>query len=71
MPYVYQEQVKRLRDMPYVKGLTPWILYDFRAERRYNRFQKGYNRKGLIADDKETKKLAFYVLQRFYEEKMG
>ncbi len=71
MAYVYEEQIKHLQAVPYVKGMTPWILYDFRAERRYNRFQKGYNRKGLIADDKQTKKLAFYVLQNFYADKKG
>ena len=69
MERVYKRQVAVIRNLDYVKGLTPWILYDFRASRRYNRFQKGWNRKGLIADDKHTKKLAFYVLQKFYQEK--
>ncbi|MCP4400410.1 MAG: hypothetical protein GY801_24275 [bacterium] len=55
----------------YIKGLAPWILYDFPVSRRYNRFQKGWSRKGLIADDKQTKKPAFYVLQKFYQEKAG
>ncbi len=70
MKEVYQKQVAILRELDYVKGLTPWILYDFRAERRYNRYQQGYNRKGLIASDKKTRKLAFYVLQQFYRDKM-
>ena len=69
MERVYEQQVKVIRNLDYIKGLAPWILYDFRASRRYNRFQKGWNRKGLIADDKQTKKLAFYVLQKFYQEK--
>ncbi len=71
MEEVYRQQVAILGKLEYVKGITPWILYDFRAERRYNRFQKGYNRKGLIAADKKTRKLAFYVLQKFYAEKAG
>lgn len=69
MAEVYRKQIAILRKLEYVKGITPWILYDFRAPRRYNRFQKGYNRKGLIAADKKTRKLAFYVLQQFYREK--
>ncbi len=69
MEEVYRKQVAILRKLDYVKGIAPWILYDFRAARRYNRFQKGYNRKGLIAADKKTRKLAFYVLQEFYGEK--
>lgn len=69
MEEVYRKQITILRKLEYVKGITPWILYDFRASRRHNRFQKGYNRKGLIAADKKTRKLAFYVLQKFYREK--
>jgi beta-glucuronidase len=69
MEDVYKKQIDIIRRLDYVKGMSPWILYDFRASRRYNRFQKGWNRKGLIAADKQTKKLAFYVLQQFYQEK--
>ena len=69
MEKVYQKQVEIIRKLDYIKGFSPWILYDFRASRRYNKYQKGYNRKGLIAADKKTRKLAFYVLQRFYREK--
>ena len=69
MENVYKRQIEVIRTLEYVKGLAPWILYDFRASRRFNRFQQGYNRKGLIAADKTTKKLAFYVLQQFYQEK--
>jgi beta-glucuronidase len=70
MEEVYKRQIAVIRTLDYVKGMSPWILYDFRASRRFNRFQQGYNRKGLIASDKETKKLAFYVLQQFYQEKV-
>ena len=69
MEDVYRKQIEVIHPLDYVKGLTPWILYDFRASRRYNRFQRGYNRKGLIAADKQTKKRAFSVLQQFYQEK--
>ncbi len=69
MEAVYQRQIAVIRTLDYVKGMSPWLLYDFRASRRFNRFQQGYNRKGLIAADKQTKKLAFYVLQQFYREK--
>ena len=69
MAQVYTRQIETIRKLSYVKGMSPWILYDFRASRRYNAFQRGYNRKGLIAQNKQTKKLAFYVLQKFYQEK--
>jgi beta-glucuronidase len=68
---VYEMQIRTIRKLSYVKGLTPWILYDFTCPRRQNRYQTGFNRKGLIAEDKKTRKKPFYVLQGFYREKMG
>jgi beta-glucuronidase len=49
--------------------MTPWLLYDFRSERRQTDFNRGYNRKGLIAEDKHTRKLAFGVLADYYSSK--
>lgn len=68
MAWVYEKQLDLVRRLPWIRGISPWILYDFRAQRRQNRFQKGWNRKGLLAEDKQTKKLAFAVLQRHYRE---
>lgn len=65
---VYRKQIACLRTIPYIKGMTPWILYDFRCPRRTHFLQKYYNRKGLLSADKQYKKPAFYVLQEFYEE---
>ncbi|MGY6705386.1 glycoside hydrolase family 2 protein [Roseinatronobacter sp.] len=66
MTQVYRQQIEILRDLDYVKGMSPWILYDFRVERRQNIFQNGFNKKGLVAADKRTKKAAFGVLAAFY-----
>ena len=66
MTEVYRQQIEILRDLDYVKGMSPWILYDFRVERRQNIFQQGFNLKGLIAADKTTRKPAFDVLAAFY-----
>ena len=64
--YVYEQQIAHLARAPYVCGITPWLLYDFRSERRQTVFNQGFNRKGLIAQDKKTRKLAFEVLARHY-----
>lgn len=48
--------------------MTPWILYDFRCPRRLSALQNHYNQKGLCSADKKYKKMAFYVLQKFYKE---
>jgi beta-glucuronidase len=68
MAEVYRKQIATLSKLGYIKGMSPWILYDFRVERRQNIFQNGYNHKGLIAADKKTKKKAFHILADYYRE---
>jgi beta-glucuronidase len=58
----HRQQFRRIAATPYVAGLAAWLLYDFRTERRQTGFQRGFNRKGLIDADKETRKLAFAAL---------
>ncbi len=63
---VYRRQLEILGAAPCVKGITPWILYDFRCPRRTNEHQDYYNRKGLLAEDLKRRKLAYHVLRDFY-----
>ena len=67
--YVYEKQIETLKDIEYIKGMTPWIMFDFRCPRRTSHIQKYYNRKGLLSEDKKYRKPAFYVLQEFYSRK--
>jgi len=64
---IYEQQAETFKKCPYIAGTTPWILYDFRCPRRLNRYQEGFNRKGLIDADRKTRKPAFYVMQEFYK----
>lgn len=64
--YIYERQIETFKKIPYLKGVSPWILFDFRCPRRTNAYQRGYNRKGLLAEDKVTRKEAYYVLQQYY-----
>jgi beta-glucuronidase len=66
---IYRQQVAMVGEAPYVCGFTPWLLYDFRSERRQTVFNRGFNRKGLIAEDKRTRKLAFDVLASHYHSR--
>ena len=66
---LYERQVEVIGACPYIKGATPWILYDFRCPRRLNRFQEGFNRKGLIDAGRLVKKRAFRVMADFYGRK--
>ena len=66
---IYIHTLQMLEKVPFVKGITPWILKDFRSPRRpLPRIQDFWNRKGLISDQGQKKK-AFYILQSFYEKK--
>ncbi len=65
--YVYEKQIENIRKIPYIRGMTPWILHDFRCPRRTSVNQKYFNTKGLLSADRNHKKLAFYVLKKFYD----
>jgi beta-glucuronidase len=65
---LYQHQLPMLNRIPQLRGMSPWILMDFRSPRRVlPGIQDGFNRKGLISDQGEKKK-AFYFLQKAYKE---
>lgn len=63
---IYREQTKAIADNDQIVGLSPWILFDFRAPMRQNEHQRGYNRKGLL-DQHGRKKKAFHVLKNHYQ----
>ncbi len=65
---VYEHQFKMIANIPQVRGLTPWILMDFRSPvRNIPKLQDGYNRKGLISEDGK-KKQAFFLFQKVYKD---
>jgi beta-glucuronidase len=67
---IYEHQIAMLKRIPSLRGMTPWILADFRSPRRpLPRIQDFYNRKGLISNRGERKQ-AFFTLQRFYRDLM-
>ena len=64
---LYVETLKMLDKIPQLRGITPWILADFRSPRRVLPYiQDGWNRKGLISETGDKKK-AFFVLQKYYK----
>jgi beta-glucuronidase len=65
---LYRNQFKMLAAIPGLRGLTPWVLADFRSPRRQHPyFQDFWNRKGLISDDGK-KKQAFWTLKAYYDD---
>lgn len=66
---VYINQLEMLDKMEALRGMTPWILTDFRSPRRQHPvYQDFWNRKGLISNTGKKKK-AFYILQEYYKNK--
>jgi beta-glucuronidase len=66
---VYRHQIGMLNRIPQLRGMSAWILMDFRSPtRNLAGVQDGYNRKGLISDQGK-KKAAFFVLQKAYLDK--
>ncbi|HVZ96091.1 MAG TPA: glycoside hydrolase family 2 TIM barrel-domain containing protein [Chitinophagaceae bacterium] len=65
----YKNQMQLISKVPNLKGMTPWILVDFRSPKRMSpEYQEGWNRKGLISETGQKKK-AFFVLRNFYLKK--
>jgi len=65
---LYKHQLVMLQKIPFLSGMSPWILMDFRSPRRQlTGIQDFRNRKGLLSEHGEKKK-AFYVLQQYYDE---
>ena len=65
---VYEHQFAMIAKIPQVRGMTPWVLMDFRSPtRNIPKLQDGFNRKGLIAEDGKRKQ-AFYTVQKVYEQ---
>jgi len=64
---VYRQQLKMLRNSPALRGLSPWVLKDFRAPYRLNTDTQNYwNRKGLLSET-GAEKLVFKELSDYYK----
>lgn len=65
----YRETLAMADKLPSLRGMSPWVLKDFRSPRRQNpEFQQGWNRKGLISET-GVRKMAFDVLAGYYATK--
>lgn len=68
---IYQSELAFIANIPAVRGISPWILKDFRSPYRINTVVQDYwNRKGLVSETGD-KKMAFDVLSQYYDELAG
>ncbi|HEX3384616.1 MAG TPA: glycoside hydrolase family 2 TIM barrel-domain containing protein [Mucilaginibacter sp.] len=59
---IYRDQITMFGRIPFLQGVCPWVLADFRSPfRMQSTYQKGWNRKGLLSDRGEKKK-AWYIM---------
>jgi beta-glucuronidase len=66
---VYRQQFMMLDKIPFLRGMTPWVLMDFRSPmRQLPGIQDGYNRKGLVSNHGQ-KKEAFSILKDYYAKR--
>ena len=66
---LFRHQLPMLNRIPQLRGMSPWVLMDFRSPNRpLTGIQDEFNRKGLISDQGQ-KKSAFTILQKAYQEK--
>jgi beta-glucuronidase len=64
---IYRDQISMFRHIPFLQGVCPWILADFRSpSRMQSTYQKGWNRKGLLSDQGYKKK-AWYTMKEYYD----
>ena len=68
---VYAANLAMIAEIDFLRGLTPWILMDFRSPRRHlTGIQDFWNRKGLLSENGE-KKAAWFVLRDWYRDRAG
>lgn len=64
----YEATIGMARNIPFLRGASPWVLKDFRSPRRFHPvYQQYFNRKGVITPTGERKP-AFEVLRAWYDE---
>ncbi|WP_245968688.1 glycoside hydrolase family 2 protein [Hephaestia caeni] len=64
----YRATLDMASRIPFLRGMSPWVLKDFRSPRRQHPvYQQGWNRKGLESET-GARKQAFDVLADYYAQ---
>lgn len=66
---LYRDNLRMFENIPNLRGVSPWILFDFRSPFRFHPTnQEGWNRKGLVSDRGYRKK-AWYLMKAYYDKR--
>ncbi|WP_437918168.1 glycoside hydrolase family 2 protein [Sphingobacterium sp. LRF_L2] len=64
---LYKANLEMFRHVPNLRGVSPWVLFDFRSPfRLHPTNQDGWNRKGLVSDQGYRKE-AWYLMKDYYD----
>jgi len=67
---LYKDNLQMFKHIPNLRGISPWVLFDFRSPFRFHPTnQGGWNRKGLVSDQGYRKK-AWYLIKEYYENNL-
>lgn len=66
---LYNDNIAMFANIPNLRGVSPWILFDFRSPFRLHPVnQEGWNRKGLVSDQGHRKK-AWHIMKKYFDER--
>ena len=66
---LYRDNLCMFENIPNLRGVSPWILFDFRSPFRFHPTnQEGWTRKGLVSDRGYRKK-AWYLMKAYYDKR--
>ena len=66
---LYRDNLRMFENIPNLRGVSPWILFDFRSPFRFHPAnQEGWNRKGLVSDQGYRKKKTWYLMKAYYDK---
>jgi beta-glucuronidase len=64
---LYRDNLQMFKNIPNLRGVSPWVLFDFRSPFRFHPSnQDGWNRKGLVSDQGYRKK-AWYIMKDYFQ----
>ncbi|MFX0000639.1 MAG: glycoside hydrolase family 2 protein [Candidatus Hermodarchaeota archaeon] len=67
--HVLDYTIRTINSKDYFAGWFIWIYRDFRAPKRLNKYQQGYNRKGIVSGEHNEKKLIYYRIPKIIDQK--
>lgn len=64
---LYKDNLRMFQNIPNLRGVSPWVLFDFRSPFRFHPTnQEDWNRKGLVSDQGYRKK-AWYLMKEYFD----